>query len=368
MPQNYSIPATTSALSSTDLFWIVVLAAIGVGVGVLFLVWLVRNFLYIARPNEALIFSGKSYVDEEGHRLGYRVVTQGRRAFRIPVLERVDRIDVTLIPVDVVVHNAYSRGNIPLQIHAIANVKVSTHQRFVRNAIERFLGRARQDIQMVAQQTLEGALREVLAQLSPEQVNEDRLEFAKMLAHTAEQALHKLGLDLDTLKIQSVADDREYLNSLGRPRIAAALRDAENAESVAMQQTTQAQALASQRGEVAKANAEAVMLQKTNELRRVRAELEGQAQEVEREAEAAAKTARAQAEQDLQGMRAELERRRLEADVVIPAEMQKRAAAILAKGAAAPTRETGAAQVEVLRAMAEAWASMGESAREIYVI
>src|SRR5690606_28687318 len=122
-----------------------------------------------------------------------------------------------------------------------------------------------------AQQTLEGALREVLAQLTPEEVNEDRLKFADSLIHAAADDLDKLGLQLDTLKIQSVPDDTGYLDSLGRPAIAQALRDAENAENQAQQEITQAQAEANRRAEVARAEAQAQIIAKQNELRRVKA-------------------------------------------------------------------------------------------------
>jgi flotillin len=361
-------PADPGASMLDATAWLVVGGAIGIAVGILLLVAIVRRLLYIARPNEALIFSGKRYTTEDGQSLGYKVVRNGRRAFKVPFLERIDRIDMTLIPVDVVVHNAYSRGNIPLKIHAIGNCKIHSNNRFISNAIERFLGKPVGEVQLVAQQTLEGALREVLAQLTPEEVNEDRLKFAEKLIQVAEDDLDKLGLQLDTLKIQSVSDDTEYLNSLGRPVIAAALRDAENAENQAMQEIAQAQAEATRRAETARAEAQTLILQKQNELREVKARLEGDASSVEREAEAAAKTARAQAEQELQQIRAQLEKLRLEADVVIPADFERKAREILAVGAAAPTRENGAAAVTVLQTMSQAWAKMGPQAKEIYVI
>jgi len=351
-----------------DPVWWVVGAALIFALGILLLIALARSLLFIARPNEALIFSGKKYKTESGVELGYKVVKSGQRAWRIPILERVDKMDVTLIPIDIRVTNAYSKGNIPLQIHAVANVKVSTHSKHLPNAIERFLNRATAEIQLVAQQTLEGALREVLAQLTPEEVNEDRLKFAERLVNSAEDDLHKLGLALDTLKIQNVADETGYLDSLGRPQIAAAKRDAENAENQAQRETTRAQAESSRIADVAKADAEKAVLQKRNDLRRLEAELEGAAQAVEREAEQAAKTARANAEKALQEVRTELEQRRLQADVVIPADIERQARQLLAKGEAAPTAENGAAVVEVLRLMSEAWKAMGPQARELYVI
>lgn len=366
----YATPPPETHLFGLDptVLWLAVGAGIAIAIGLFALVAFLRSFLYIARPNEALVFSGQRYKTEDGQEVGYRIVKSGQRAVRIPILEIVSRLDMTVIPVDVVVQNAYSKGNIPLEIHAIANVKIHSDERILRNAVERFLEKSRRDIELVAQQTLEGALREVLAQLTPEEVNEDRLKFAEKLIHAAEDDLQILGLQLDTLKIQSVSDSTGYLDSIGRPKIAAALRDAENAESQANQEIQQAQAMAMQRAELARATAQTAIQSKQNELRQVRAQLEGQAQAVEREAEAAAKTARAMAERDLQALRAQLEQRRLQAEVIIPAEFQRQAQQIIAKGLAAPTAENGVAAAEVLAAMSRAWSTMGPEARDLYVI
>jgi flotillin len=355
-------------LFANEPLWAVVLIAVAVAVGILVFIGIVRSLMSIARPNEALVFSGKRYQAQDGSFRGYRIVKDGNRAFRIPILERVDKIDMRLIPIDIHVQNAYSKGNIPLQIHAVANVKIDSDEALLPNAIERFMERSQGEIQLVAQQTLEGAVREVLAQMTPEEVNEDRLKFAENLIHSAEDDMNKLGLQLDTLKVQHVADDTGYLDSLGRPKIAAAKRDAENAENEAQREITRAQAESGRIGDVAKANAEKEILQKQNELRRIEAELDGGATAVEREAAQAAKTARAEAERELQTIRAELENRRLQADVVIPADINRQARALLAKGEAAPTAENGAAVVEVLQAMSGAWNAMGTQAREIYVI
>lgn len=364
-----------------DMMMVTLLGAAGVALALMLLMLLVKNFLYICRPNEALIFTGRRRF-KDGVDLGPLVILGrgtehqapehhgcGRgRAWRVPLLERVDHIDMSIMSIDISVNNAYSVGNIPLRIHAIANVKVSSDPKLIRNAIERFLGQSPGDIQTVARQTLEGALREVLAQMTPEAVNEDRLAFAENLVKSAKDDLDKLGLHLDTLKIQHVSDETGYLDSLGRPLIAAVLRDAEKAESQASQEVSESQAEANRRAETAKAIAETAILMKRNNLQQMKSELDGQATAIEREAEAAAKTARANAEQELQTVRGQLEERRLMAEVIIPAEVHRAAEMVLAKGAAAPTIEHGAAVAEVLQLTSEAWKTMGDKAKEIYVI
>ena len=269
--------------------WTGELTALGLAALFLLVIGIARALTRIAEPNTALVFSGPQYPMPDGTKRGYKVLQHGQRKLQIPIVEKVDVMDMRLIPIDVRVENAYSTGNIPLQVRAIANVKIHSDERFIGDAVERFLGRDPHEIALVAQQTLEGALREVVATLTPEQVNTDRLAFAERLVDNAEDDLNRLGLHLDTLKIQHVHDDVGYLESLGRPRIAEAKRDAENAENAANQDIVQAQAAASERAEVAKAAAEKSILEKQNELRETKAKLEGYAQSVEREAAAAAK-------------------------------------------------------------------------------
>jgi flotillin len=191
---------------------------------------IVRRLLFICRPNEILIFSGRRHRLPDGTVTGYKVVRRGW-AVRIPLLQAISRMDMRLFMVEVSVANAYSKGGIPLTVHAIANMKISSNPAQVRNAVERFLGMRPEQIAAVARQTLEGVLREVLAQLTPEEVNEDRLKFAESLRTNAQDDFDKLGLELDVLKVQNVADEQKYLQNLGRARIALMLRDAQNAEN-----------------------------------------------------------------------------------------------------------------------------------------
>src|SRR6185436_14852832 len=124
-----------------------------------------------------------------------------------------------------------------------------------------FLGSTPGQIAIAAQQTLEGVLREVVAQLTPEEVNEDRLKFAESLVENARDDLDKLGLELDVLKVQHVADDQQYLANMGRGRITTMLRDAANAENAANQAVAEAQAAARQTAETAIKVAETMILQ-----------------------------------------------------------------------------------------------------------
>lgn len=341
--------------------------ALGAALALLVLLFIMKRFLYICRPNEVLIFSGRRRRLADGQEVGYRVIFGGR-AWRVPILERVDRMDMTTLPIEVNVSQAYSKGGIPLNVRAIANIKVSSDPGQIMNAIERFLGRGREELRRVAKETLEGTLRGVLATLTPEEVNENRLKFAETLAADVVDDFKKLGLTLDTLKIQHVTDDVQYLESIGRARIANVIKEAEIAESNARNEANKKAAEARARGEIARKDAERAVVQKKNEQRRIAAELEAQAEAELRRARAAGQQARAEAEQQLQAIRRELEQLRLQADLVIPAETEKRARELIAKGEAASIEENGKALAAVLQMLARAWADAGPQARDIFLI
>ena len=345
-----------------------VFGGISAGIAVLLVFMVVyRYLLRICRPNEILIFSGRKHTTNDGRVVGYRVVFGGR-GVRVPVVETVHRMDVSLISVPIAVQGAYSEGGIPLNVHAIANIKVSTDRRYIGNAIERFLGKDRTEIARVVKETLEGHLRGVLATLTPEELNEDRLKFARQLEASSGPDLEKLGLELDVLKIQHVSDDRNYLESIGRQRIAEILRSAEVSESDAARIAAQAEAGARARGEVAMTNANAAVQRKGNELRQIKAEVDAEARGEEVRAEAAGQQARAEAELALQQIRGELEQLRLAAEVTIPAEVDAQIRELAAAGQAASIAADGEAQAASLAEVAAAWQDSGGRAMDMFVL
>lgn len=354
-------------LKLEELAPIVIPAAAGAIIFFLGLVWVLQKFLIVCPPNKVLILSGRQRVGADGREIGFRVV-KGGRAFRVPIVETAKWLDMSNISVPMTVTGAYSEGNIPLSVHAVANVKVSSADRFIGNAIERFLGRGRAEIGRVAKETLEGHLRGVLAKMTPEEVNEDRLKFASSLTEEAERDLEKLGLHLDTLKIQHVSDETEYLDSIGRARVAEILRAADIAESDAVRSAKESEAAAMARSQVARTNAEALVLQKENELRQIRADLDAAARSEEERATAAANAARAEAEKELQAIRSQLEELRLAADVTIPAEAERKVRELVAAGRAASIAEDGRATANALAEVAAAWSESKDQAMDMYVL
>lgn len=326
-----------------------------------------QSCLCICKPNEVVILSGRKRKNKSGQELGYRVITGGR-GIRIPILETIKRIDVTTMPVPVKVNNAYSKGGTPLDIQAIANVKISSNPQVVGNAIERFLDQDRSEIVRVARETLEGNLRGIVATLTPEELNENRLQFSQRIASDVSRDLTKLGLQIDTLKIQNISDELNYLNSLGRSQIALVIKNAEIAESDAVSEAEQIEAQYEEEAAVAKTQDRIIIQDQENELRKIKAELDLEARSEEERTTAAALEATAKAQQKLQAVRSQLERLRLQAEQVLPAEAEKDAKTLIAKGDAAFLRENAEAEALVNEMLSQVWQETGQDAKELFLI
>lgn len=333
----------------------IVLAGVIVA-AVMSVVGIIRANLKICQPNEVLIFSGRTNQLGDGSRVGYRVI-QGGRGFRWPILEQVDRLQLNTIPIDLTVTNAYSKGGIPLTVRAIANVKIASKEPELNNAVERLLGKGMDEIQAIAKETLEGNLRGVLASLTPEEVNEDRLKFAKELLDEADNDLGALGLQLDTLKIQSVEDDAGYLDAIGRQSTAHIISAAEVVEADRREQA-----------KLAEARADKSIAEAENEVRIVRAQLAAEAEAEEAKIAVAAKVAEAKAEQELAEQEIQLAEKRQRAEIIVAAEAERQAKEEIAKGNAARIFEDGQAEVNVLREKLQLWQQAGGDAERLFLI
>jgi flotillin len=331
------------------------------------LIFVVRSLIVICLPNEMVVITGRNRTTSDGRQVGYRLL-HGGRTLRIPIVERVSRVDLTTIPIDVTVRNAYSKGGIPLIVQGIANVKVSARDPVAHNAVERLLEKPFEEMMHIAKDTLEGNLRGVLATLTPEEANEDRLKFAGRLIEEADEDLRKLGLELDTLKIQNLTDEVNYLDSIGRQQTADILKKARVAEAQSASEAEQTEAAARQAAQVASIQADLAITEENNLLRVRKAELDALGLAQEAEAVVAGEKARVVAEQELQQERIGLEQRRLEADVLLPAQADREAAEQRARGSAASIAEDGKARLYVLDETIKLYQSAGTEAERIFIL
>ena len=328
---------------------------------------LLRQLYYICQPSEVLIFSGLRRRIGSGQQVGYRTV-RGGSALRIPVLEEVTRLDLSNMTIDLRVENAYSKGGIPLNVSGVANIKISGDEPGIHNAIERLIGKEQDEIRHIAKETLEGNLRGVMASLTPEQLNEDKVTFARTLLEEAEDDLQKLGLVLDTLQIQNISDDVRYLDSIGRKQLVELKRDSRIAEAEAKSQSSVKQAENERITSLRRLDKELAIATAEAEKRVKDALTRRNALVAEVEAKVGAELARAEAEIPVQQERIKQVTEQLQADVIAPAESECKTMMAAAKGQAATIVEQGRSQAEGLRDLVESLKHSGDDAKRLFLL
>ena len=328
---------------------------------------LLRQLYYICQPSEVLIFAGLRRRIGSGQQVGYRTV-RGGSALRIPVLEEVMRLDLSNMTIDLRVENAYSKGGIPLNVSGVANIKISGDEPGIHNAIERLIGKEQSEIRHIAKETLEGNLRGVMASLTPEQLNEDKVTFARTLLEEAEDDLQKLGLVLDTLQIQNISDDVLYLDSIGRKQLVELKRDSRIAEAEAKSQSSVKQAENERITSLRRLDKELAIATVEAEKRVKDALTRRDALVAEVEAKVGAELARAEAEIPVQQERIKQITEQLQADVIAPAESECKTMMAEAKGQAATIVEQGRSQAEGLRDLVESLKQSGDDAKRLFLL
>ena len=326
----------------------------------------IKANLRICHPNEILIFSGRKRRLKDGAEVGYRII-KGGRGLKIPIIESVTRLPLTTIPIDLELTGALTNGVIPIKIQAMANVKIAgSEEEGLSNALERFLGKNINDISQVAKENIEGSLRGVLATLTPEEANSNRLEFAERVVGEARNDLMRLGLVLDTFKIKHISDDQGYLEAVGRRKNAEVRRDARITEANAEAEARLVAAEAKRKGNVAEAEADIVIAEAENKLKVRKADLAAESNSAEARAKVAGDIARTEVEQKFEEQRVVVNKRKYEADVIVPAKAEKEAKELKAIGEAARIAEDGKATAEAVRVLREQWEK--EDTRELFLI
>lgn len=325
--------------------------------GILAVVIILAKLVVVGNPNEMLIISGSRQRDGSG----YRTLIGGRKIV-IPVINKVTRISLRNMQVALEVKAQSGGGTMmPIFVNGVANVKVSSDPAERGNAIERFLGQPVQEMQRVARETLEGGLRAVIGKMTPEEIVEDRDKFVATVMQEVADDFRKLGLLIDSVNVQNVHDEEQYLESISRKARADVISSARKAEAAraaeAVIKEAEANAAARQakadrdadaklteadakkRAEQARYTAETAIAEAENELRIRQAELAREA---------------ALKEASQQEAEAEAERARLTATEVARALAARDVARAKAEGDAANTLEEGKARAAAIEQIGQA--------------
>jgi len=291
----------------------------------------------------------------------------GGAAFIFPVIQDYQFLDLTPISIEVNLVNALSKQNIRVNVPSRFTIGVSTEPGIMQNAAERLLGLGQSEIQELAQEIIFGQLRLVVASMDIEEINSDRDKFLTNISKSVESELKKVGLKLINVNITDIVDESGYIEALGKEAAAHAINAARKsvAEKTRDGSIGEANAVQDERTQVAAANAQAVEgeniakinVANSDSLRRQReAEAERTAIASEKVQTANALKESYAAEQEAEVARAERERSSQLADIIVPAEIDKRKVEIDAEAQAENIRRIakGEADAILFKAQAEA--------------
>ena len=291
----------------------------------------------------------------------------GGAAFIFPVIQDYEYLDLTPISIEVNLVNALSKQNIRVNVPSRFTIGVSTEPGVMQNAAERLLGLGLSDIQELAKEIIFGQLRLVVASMDIEEINSDRDKFLTNISQSVESELKKVGLKLINVNITDIVDESGYIEALGKEAAAHAINAARKsvAEKNRDGSIGEANAVQDERTQVAAANAQAVdgenkakiAVANSDSLRRQReAEAERTAIAAEKVQSAKALEESYAAEREAEIARAERERSSQLADIIVPAEIDKRKVEIDAEAEAEKIRRRakGEADAILFKAQAEA--------------
>ncbi|MFD1739142.1 flotillin family protein [Bacillus salitolerans] len=220
-------------------------------------VFLVLGLAFWARyktvsSDEAMIVTGsflgtKNVLsDESGRKIK---IVRGGGAFILPIFQRAEFISLLSHKLDITTPEVYTEQGVPVMADGVAIIKIGGSVEEIATAAEQFLGKPIEDLRSEAQEVLEGHLRSILGSMTVEEVYRNRDRFAQEVQGVAARDLKKMGLQIVSFTIKDVRDKHGYLDSLGRPRIAAVKRDAEIAEAEAVRDSRIKKAAAEEEGQ-----------------------------------------------------------------------------------------------------------------------
>jgi flotillin len=350
-----------------------------------------------AGPNEVLIISGRKQRIEGDKQLGFRLV-QGGGTLVLPILEKVDRMSLEMITLDIKTPEFYTKFGVPIQVEGVAQIKVKGDDISIRTAAEQFLSKDVEEIQSIAYQMMSGHLRGILGTLSVEDILQGHEAFSQRVADVSASDLASMGLTVVSFTIREIHDSRGYLESLGKTKIAQIRRDAMIGEAEANRDATISAAKAAQEGETAKLQAEMKIAESRRDFELKQAEINGVVNQRKAEADLAYDLQKFKTGQVLKKEQVEIDivakeqetivqerevmRRQRELEATVQkqadaeryklqalAEAQKYRLEAEAKGAAEAQRQTGMAQAEVTRqtgmAQADVIRATGEAEAEV---
>ena len=319
-------------------------------------------------------------------------------SFVIPIFRRAQYFDLCMLTVKADRDEIRTITSVPIVTDWTAQIRPdTTNMDNLKKAIMSFKERGQDGIITDVKLTFTGAVRDIVASMTPEAVLRDKAEFAQKVRDTVEDEMRNMGMELVSLNIQDISDNNHYYDNIAALDMEDKRLSAENKRAQIDQEVRKKKAEAEQiaahaelaseleiaakqrdnnlkqaefkaETDTANANAEiAGQLQTTKRMQEI-AEQEGRIEVVRqeqanlaaiKEKEVIVTKAQAEKEKDQIAAEAAANIKKIEADAQVQiAEKEADAIKIEADAYAAKVTKEGHAEAEVVRARGTAEAEM----------
>ena len=269
----------------------------------------------------------------------------GKAGIKIPFLERLDKLSLGAIQIDVKTRSAVPTAEyINVRVDSTVSVQVGRSEEMIELAAQNFLNIDRDTIASKINDLLEGNIREIVGQMKLTEMVSDRKSFSEKVQANVVPDLAKFGLELVSFNVQNFSDEGGVIDNLGIDNVEQIRKNAAIAKSDAQREIAVAEAENEKKSNDAQVQADTEIAKKQTELAIEKARLKKEADIKLAEAEAAkaieaenqrktqeiatanANLARQEKEIELKEREVAIKERALEAEIKKTAEAEKYAA------------------------------------------
>lgn len=231
-----------------------------------------------APPDTAYIISG----------LGKRRILIGKAGWRIPFFERVDKLSLRVMQVDVKTSEAVPTNEfINVNVDGVANIKISSDPELLKKAAESLLGMRQSELISLVTQVLEGNMREIVGSVGLKEMVQDRQGVAKKITENVVPDMEKLGIEVVNFNIQNFKDNAGTIENMGIDNVEQIRKNAQIAKANAQRDIAIATSNAQQEANAVKVEAEKKIAEQNAALAVQQADMKVKADTKKAEADAA---------------------------------------------------------------------------------
>ena len=250
---------------------------ITIAAAIIVIVLLILGYLK-APPDTAYIISG----------LRKRRILIGKAGWRVPFFERVDKLSLRVMQVDVKTSEAVPTNEfINVTVDGVANIKISSDLQLLERASESLLGMHQSELISLVTQVLEGNMREIVGSVGLKEMVQDRQGVAKKIPENVVPDMQKLGIEVVNFNIQNFKDSSGTIENMGIDNVEQIRKNAQIAKANAQRDISIASSNAEQEANAVKVQAQKMIAEQNAELSIQQAEMQVKADTKKAEADAA---------------------------------------------------------------------------------